>query len=68
MLNDPEVLAKSGMLDEPVLCPDCGGNGRYHGDRCALCQGKGGVNLRTGEAVPADDIPLQLGGSNQGRV
>lgn len=29
------------MGSEEHTCPDCGGNGQYHDDRCSLCQGSG---------------------------
>ena len=40
-----------------VKCPDCFGRGSYLGQRCSLCQGKGGINWHTGESVPAKDVP-----------
>ncbi len=61
MQHDPEILAKSG-LDDLRECPDCRGSGIYQRDHCSLCKGKGGLNMRTGEAVPVDEVPLGLGG------
>jgi len=54
-----------GLKKVPLkLCPECKGNGTikpmFHEMLCARCNGLGGVDNETGEALNQDNVTMQL--------
>jgi len=59
--SGPELSLKKVPLK---LCPECKGNGTikpmFHEMLCARCNGLGGVDNETGEALSQDNVTMQL--------
>ena len=59
--SGPELSLKKVPLK---LCPECKGNGTikpmFHEMLCAGCNGLGGVDHDTGEALSQDNVTMQL--------